>query len=73
MLNHNMLRGPHGYAIIDTISQHQTLAVLEISNNFLGQMGQPGHPNQCLEPPVVLLSRMLIQSRLLERMDLGYN
>ena len=35
-LNHNMLRGPHGYAIVDTISQHGTLSNLEISNNFLG-------------------------------------
>jgi len=38
-----------------------------MSNNFLGQKGN------CIEPPVTLLSRMLIQSHLLERMDLGYN
>ena len=31
-----MLRGPLGYQIVDTLTQHQTLTTLTISNNFLG-------------------------------------
>lgn len=67
MLNHNMLRGPQGLLICDTISQHSTLANLELSNNFLGQQGA------CIEPPAALFARMLIASRFLEKLDLGYN
>lgn len=66
-MNHNMLRGPLGYQIVETISCHTTLSSLSISNNFLGQS------TQCPEPPAALISRMLIQSRLLEKLDLGYN
>ena len=35
-LSHNMLRGPLGLAICDTISQHPSITKLELSNNFLG-------------------------------------
>lgn len=62
-----MLRGPLCHAICDTISQHSGLSKLELSNNFLGQT------TGCLEPPVSLLARMLIQSRLLEHLDIGFN
>ena len=66
-LDNNMLRGPLGYQIIDTITQHQTISSLSLSNNFLGQAAQ------CVEPPAALFTRMLIQSRLIEHLDLSYN
>ena len=62
-----MLRGPLGYNIIEAISNHMNLSTLEMNNNFLGQ------EDRCIEPPAVLLGRMLIQSRLLERLDISYN
>lgn len=66
-LDSNMLRGPLGYEIIDAVSQHSTLNTLGVSNNFLGQK------DKCIEPPAALFSRMLIYSRLIEKLDLGYN
>ena len=66
-MNHNNLRGPLCYQIIDTIAQHATLRSLSVNNNFLGNSAQ------CPEPPAALLSRMLIQSRLLEHVDISYN
>ena len=66
-LNHNMLRGPLGYNIIEAISNHMNLSTVEMNNNFLGQ------EDRCVEPPAVLLGRMLIYSTLLERLDISYN
>ena len=66
-LNHNMLRGPLGYNIIEAISNHMNLSTVEMNNNFLGQ------GERCIEPPSVLLGKMLIHSTVLERLDISYN
>ena len=62
-----MLRGPLGYQIIEAITGHEVLNTLGVSNNFLGQI------DKCIEPPAALFSRMLLQSSLIESLDLGYN
>ena len=62
-----MLRGPLGYQIIEAISQILTIQSLGLKNNFLGQKGT------CVEEPVCLLANMLINSKFLENLDLGYN
>jgi Ran GTPase-activating protein (RanGAP) involved in mRNA processing and transport len=67
ILNHNMLRGPFGYQVLETISHHSTLSLLSLNNNFLGQQGT------CIEPPATLLGRMLQTSVLLEKLDLSFN
>ena len=68
MLNHNMIRGPLGVDIIEVIAQHQSLSNLELQGNFLGLKSTPDG-----EAPASILSKLLLQSRLIEKIDLGYN
>lgn len=66
-LDDNNLRGAIGEQILTAISHCHLMRVVSISKNFLGQT------TKGLQPPIDVLSDMLVRSSHLKRLDISWN
>lgn len=67
ILNNNMLRGKQAEKIIRAINKVQSLQHLSLAHNFLGQKHNSN------QPPVCLLTSLLIGSNYIQHLDVSYN